>query len=103
MGLHLSMENATDAMIVIDVMDHPKRANSVNKNALLTKRTRMENFCAGSVPCPTKGLWSGQNNPTLPDIVEFSKRTKKRKRRKKKSRGTNISITKNRKDLMLLK
>ena len=82
--LHLLMVNATDVMIVIDAMDHLKPVNNVNKNALLTKRTRTENFCAGSAPCLTKGLWSGQSNPILLGIVEFSKRKKKRKRRKKK-------------------
>jgi len=101
------MVNAIGVMIVIDAMDPQKPANSANKNALLTKRTKRENYCAGYALCLIKELWLGQNNLILLGIVEFSKRKRKkrrkRRRKKKKLQGTNISITKYHKDLMLLK
>ena len=83
---HLSMENVIDVMIVTDVMDLPKPVNSVSKNVLLTKRTRMENYSVGYVPCLIKELWFAPNNRIPHDIVEFSnlKKTKKKKKKGKK-------------------
>ena len=80
---HLSMENVIDVMIVTDVMDLPKPVNSVSKNVLLTKRTRMENYSVGYVPCLIKELWFAPNNRIPHDIVEFSNLKKTKKKKKK--------------------
>jgi len=93
------MENAIVVMTAIVATDLQKPVNNVSKNVLLTKKTKMESYYVGSVPCPTRGPWFEPSNQTLPDIVEFSKLKKTRKRKKKK-KETNISITKNLKDLM---
>ena len=86
------MVNATDVMRVIDAMDHLRLANSVNKNVLLTKRIKMANSYAGFAPSPTKELWSGQNNPILPGIVEFLKRKEIKKSRRRKKKGKYVCM-----------
>ena len=72
--------------------DLQKPVNNVSKNVLLTKKTKMESYYVGSVPCPTRGPWFEPSNQTLPDIVEFSKLKKTRKRKKKKKGKTHFYI-----------
>ena len=85
------MENVIGVMTVTDAMDLPKLVNSVSKNVLLTKRTRMENYYVGYVQCPIKELWFAPNNRIPHDIVEFSNLKKTRKKKKKGKKQTNIT------------
>ena len=91
------MANVTGVMIATAAMDHLRLANSVNKNALLTKRTRMENYYVGYVQCPIKELWFAPNNRIPHGIVEFSnlKKTKKKKKKGKKTNKHHCTVLSN--------
>ena len=81
------MENVTAAMIVTNVMDHQKLANSASRNAHLrgkTKRSWMENSNVGFAACLISELWLERNNQILPGIVGFSKLRRIRTKRERK-------------------
>ena len=82
---HLLTESVTGATILTENTDLQRLVNSVNKNALLTKKTRKKqtgNFCVGYAHYLIRELWCEPSNRIRRDIAEFLSLTKKRKKKK---------------------